>query len=170
MVYCQRAEPRDDRNKWERRGGSASQQSTVPSAWTAEHVEARLLAAWRIDYRLPRAGGPKKPGSAHPAIKHDGDDVAEWETTEINPTQFAPTREEVSFMERIFDWLLILIGAAFEHLRMALKAWMTTEVRGGSHAAHCRKNGLLLATFTAWKNEAVELIARRLNQDRVAIF
>jgi hypothetical protein len=170
VAYCQRAEHRDNHDKWERHEGTATQRATVPNAWTAERVEARLLEAWRIDFRSPRAGGPKKPGSAHPAIRHDGDDVADWEAAEIDPSRFPPTREEISHMERVFGWLLILIGTAFEHLRLALKAWMTTEVRGGSHAAHCRKNGLLLATFIAWKDEAIGLIARRLNQDRVAVF
>jgi hypothetical protein len=170
MAYCQRAARRDDRMGAKRGRPAAPATSTAPRIWTAELVQARLLEAWRIDFRLPRAGGPRKPCSAHPAFKHDDEDVADWEAIEINPSRFAPTREEISLMESIFEWLMFLVGSAFEHLRQALKAWMAIEARGDSHQAHCRKNGLLLATFVGWKDEAVELIARRLNRDGVAVF
>jgi hypothetical protein len=44
------------------------------------------------------------------------------------------------------------------------------EARGGSHKAHCRECGFLLATFLAWKDKALRLIADRLNAGRVAVF
>ena len=166
MVYRQRAERLDDCDRW-RRCESAP---AVPRTWTPELVQSRLLEAFRIDRRMPRIERPKQLGSAHPTMEYSAEEKAEWEAVPIDPSRLPPTREDISYMERVFAWLLFLVGAAFDQLRVALKAWLATETRGGSHATYCRKNSLLLATFLAWKNEAVALIARRLNRDGVAVF
>jgi hypothetical protein len=166
LVYRQRAERLDDCDRWRRRESA----TVVPKTWTAALVQSRFLEAFRVDRRLPRIERPKPPGSAHPTMEYSPEERAEWEAIPIDLSRLPPSRGEISRMERIFDWLLFLVGAAFDHLRVALKAWLATETRGGSHVTHCRKAGLLLATFIAWKDEAVELIARRLNRDGVAVF
>jgi hypothetical protein len=139
----------------------------MPSRWTSEHVELRLLDAFRIDDRLPKLRGPKQPGGAHPQVAHSMDDIDGQEAVALNPKRFPPTAQEQTLMARIFEWLLFVTDLV---LRLALRDWMRVEARGHSQKAFCLAKGMLLKTFIHQKDTALAQIAARLNSKSVPVF
>jgi hypothetical protein len=139
----------------------------MPSCWTSEHVELRLLDAFRIDDRLPKLRGPKQPGDAHPQVAHSTDDIEGQEAIALNPKRFPPNAQEQTLMERVFEWLLFVTDLV---LRVALRDWMRVEAKGHSQRAFCLSKGLLLRTFIYQKDAALAQIAARLNSKSVPVF
>jgi hypothetical protein len=129
-----------------------------------------MVEAARIALRESGGAGPKNPGNAHPTVCHTREDIADQEPVALDPSRFKPTRDELSLMGRIFAWLATMLSDIEADFRRALRDWAMIEARGGSRKAHCRERGLLLATFLAWKDRALRLIADRLNAGRVAVF
>jgi hypothetical protein len=153
-------------------GGHSLANAPTPPKWEPWHVQRRMVDASRIAVRDGGAIGPKLPGGAHPAVCHSREDIADQEPVALDPSRFKPTRAELSLMGRIFAWLTTMLSDVGSEIRRALRDWAMIEARGGSHShkAHCREQGLLLATFLAWKDRALRLIADRLNAGRVAVF
>jgi hypothetical protein len=139
----------------------------MPSRWTTEHVELRLLDAFRIDDRLPKVRGPKQAGGGHPQVSHSREDIEGQEAVALNPKRFPPTAHEQALMERVLDWLQFVADLV---LRLALRDWMRVEIKGDSQKAFCLAKGVLLNTFVHQKDVALAQIAASLNSKFVPVF
>jgi hypothetical protein len=173
MVYSVRAADLTD--KWSSPANDHSHDDdSVPTRWTAEYCQRRLLDAFRTDAALPRVNGPKQPGGAHPSVFNSPAEIAATENeiarmADVPSTsrRSRPTQAEIGIMERIFAWLAIVTDLV---LRLALRDWLRTECSGRSHQVYCRERGVLFATFIYRKNEALAIVAAALNGRRVAVF
>src|SRR5260370_279837 len=139
----------------------------LPSRWTIEHVEHRLIDAFKVNDRLPKVRGPKQPGGGHPQVSHSREDIEGQEAVALNPKRFPPTAQELTLMERVLEWLAYVTDLI---LRLALRDWMRVESKGYSQKAFCLANGKLLKTFVYEKDRALAQIAAALNSRRVAVF
>jgi hypothetical protein len=68
-----------------------------------EHGQVRLSDAGRLDFTLPRADRPKKPGGAWSAVAHSDDEIAERDKVEFDPSRLPPAREEFASKEATLD-------------------------------------------------------------------
>jgi len=123
MVYSQTAaDARADEWKFNPlEGGDSLANAPMPPRWEPWHVQRRMVDAARIAVRDGGPSGPKQPGGAHPAVCHSREDIADQEPVALDPSRFKPTREELSFMGRIFAWLSTMPSDVGSDIRRALR-------------------------------------------------
>lgn len=137
----------------------------IPQAWTAEHVELRLVEALQTIVRTTTRPGPRRPGGAHPETVVEFADLASLSFGETLERWMAAVEARAARMadpdelDRAHDtirWLARYL--ADEPLQAdALRLWVWATVSGGS----------IEEALAARRERADRLIERQEAQDRV---
>jgi hypothetical protein len=141
--------------------------------WTADDVEARMIAAMKLDRLSPRLRGPRSPGSAHPTIEYTAEERAErdeWAIAEMQGEQpRAPlVRAERDFADSTLEWFRYLADES-EQTRKTFAAWLCGKATG--HGALKRwqaKHGVLNGSVAHARRRCVAAIVAGLNAEGVA--
>lgn len=150
-----------------------------PPRWTADHVGARLVEAFRTLDRLPRVKGPRQAGNHWPAHKLEwADRLAQAELPAAerrerderrNALALRPDGAAIARMDVALDWLREL-RAADPGLAETLGFWAVRAARRRSVRSLCRERGWTPASFYRRRGEALAQLAATLNTRAVPVF
>jgi hypothetical protein len=135
--------------------------------WTADDVEARMIAAMKLDGLSPRLRGPRAVGNAY------GRDLPDDEP-EVDPTA-KPTdvsrapllRAERDFMHLTLEWFVHLRGES-EATRRLFVAWLKGKAEGyGALKRWQAKNGMANGSVAHARKRCVAAIVAGLNADGI---
>lgn len=148
-------------------------QDRIPAKWDAQHVGRRLVDALEIDSRMPRVRGPKEPGAAWPAYRHEFADLVgltalerrERESAQ-NRTRIVPSSEEVGQRDKVLEWFRE-IRRVNESWFARLMAWTDASYRNVNHLDLCRSKKWSVRTYWRHVDKAKSYLAQWLNQQNV---
>ena len=137
--------------------------------WTDADVEARLIAAMKLDRLAPKLRGPKVPGNNHPTVEYTREERDEWEIVEKRDVSREPLlRDETVFMDSALEWLSFL-SAESEGTRRTFVAWLRGKAAGhGAMKKWCAEHGVLNGSVAHARKRCVAAIVARLNAERAA--
>ena len=151
----------------------------TPTTWTADHVGARLVEAFRTLDRMPRVAGPRQPGNHWPRHKLEwADQLAQAELPQAerrerdlarNALAPRPLGVEIDRMDASLEWLRDL-RAHDAGLALVTSLWALRAARRRSVRALCREKNWLPSTFYKLRGRALDHLAASLNARGVAVF
>jgi hypothetical protein len=136
-------------------------------AWTAEDVEARMIAAMKLDRLSPRLRGPKAPGNSYIALL---DDEQEPDPTAkpVDASRAPLVRAERDFMNSTLEWFACL-AAESDDVRKTFAAWLRCKAKGhGALKVWQAEHGVLNGSVAHARKRCVAAIVARLNAERLA--
>ena len=143
----------------------------IPENWTPEHVGRRLIEAFRIDRRLPRVPLPVCKGSGFLAkqIQYTPEERAEWEEMPLDVNRMPPTQAEVTWMEKVLDWLRGVENLRYRHA-VTLWALRKASASGRSIREIARRLDVTHLTFLERRQRALLSIVSRLIEASTPVF
>jgi hypothetical protein len=151
----------------------------VPACWDGPHVGKRLVEGLRTLRLMPLPRGPRVFGNGWPSYAHDWADLlAQQEADEqqkahdrheANRVRLRPSSVEIMHMEQAIAWPAHFL-CQFPQLVRAVQAVAVARSRDRDMEDAARRLRLPGRLVRRWNGEALAMIAKGLNKERIQIW
>jgi hypothetical protein len=145
----------------------AGGRDTPEPLWTTDEVEARMIAAMKLDRLSPRLRGPKAPGNSY--IDLPDDEQSPDPTAKPTDVSRAPLlRAERDFADSVLEWFRHLADESAQ-TRRVFAAWLRGKATGhGALKVWQAQNGVLNGSVAHARKRCVAAIVAALNSTGAA--